>query len=231
MIDGQLSSNLLPYSQRYLPPAVPAQPSPAKWAFTKRKGNMFTNVKDWRGPASMTRKGALPGTWRLDPAASRVEVLAKTYWGLVTVRGRFAALNGTATVTPDGRVTAELTIEAASVDTANDKRDRHLRSADFFHVERHPYLQVAIDEVVLTSPGTFTAEGRMTVAGRAQRVSFDGTIALSADGSRAEVNTAMEIDRVVFGLRHSPLGMIRRTVKGRAHLVFRAEDGGAAGAR
>jgi polyisoprenoid-binding protein YceI len=192
---------------------------------------MFTKVQDVRDPASIIREGTAAGTWRLDPTASRVEVLAKTYWGLVRVRGRFAALNGTATVTPDGRVTAELTIEAASVDTANDKRDNHLRSADFFHVERHPNLQVAIDEVVLTSPGTFTAEGRMTVAGRTEPIGLDGTIALSADGSRAEVNTAVEIDRVVFGLRHSPLGMIRRTVKGRAHLVFRAGALGGAGER
>ena len=188
-------------------------------------------LRELRDPASITGQGTAAGAWGLDPTASRVEVTAKTYWGLVTVRGRFSGLYGRATVAADSRITAELTIDAASVGTANDKRDKHLRSADFFDVERHPYLRFAIDEVALTGAGTFTASGRMTVAGSGQPVSFDGNIAVSTDGCQAEVDAAMEIDRTAFGLDHSPLGMIRRTVRGSAHLVFCAGTSGWAGAR
>ena len=73
----------------------------------------------------------------------------------------------------DGPVSAELTIDAASIDTDNDRRDRHLRSPDFFHAGRHPYLHVAICQMVLTSPETFTAHGHMTVAGCTQPVSIE----------------------------------------------------------
>jgi len=191
---------------------------------------MFTKAQGLRDPA-MTREGATGVTWGLDATASRVEITAKTYWGLVTVRGRFSGLAGRATVPADSRITAELTIDADSLDTGNDKRDKHLRSADFFDVKRHPYLRLAIDEVALTGTGTFTARGTMTVAGRTRPVSFDGNIAVSTDGCRAEVRAAAKIDRTTFGLDHSPLGMIRRTVKGSAHLFFSAENPDTAGAR
>jgi polyisoprenoid-binding protein YceI len=192
---------------------------------------MFTKDQDLRDPVAIVRAKTATGTWGLDPTASRVEVLAKTFWGLLTVRGRFGGIAGTAYLPADGPISAELSIDAASVDTANDTRDRHLRSADFFHVERHPHIQVAIDQVVLTSPETFTAKGHMTVAGRTQPVSFEGRIAVSSDGCRAEVEATTAINRVVLGLHHSPLGMIRRTVHGRAHLVFRAANPGTDRAR
>ena len=169
--------------------------------------------------------------WRLDPTASRVSVLAKTFWGLVTVRGGFRGIAGEANVPADGPVSAELTIDAASIDTDNDRRDRHLRSPDFFHVGRHPYLHVAICQVVLTSPETFAADGHMTVAGCTQPVSIEGSIAVSPDGCRAEVDATATVDRVAFGLDHSPLGMISRVVQGQAHLVFRAAEPGASGSR
>jgi polyisoprenoid-binding protein YceI len=189
--------------------------------------DLFTKDRDRRDPASIIRVNTATGTWRLDPTASRVGVVAKTFWGLVTVRGRFHAIAGEATVPADGPISAELAIDAASIDTANDKRDRHLRSADFFHAGRHPYLHVAIDQVVLTSTETFTATGHMTVAGRTQPVSIEGSISVSSDGCRAEVDASAAIDRVAFGLDHSPLGMIRRTVHWQAHLVFHAADPGA----
>jgi polyisoprenoid-binding protein YceI len=157
--------------------------------------------------------------------------LAKTFWGLVTVRGRFRGIAGEANVPADGPVSAELTIDAASIDTDNNRRDRHLRSAHFFNAGRHPYLHVAICQVVLTSPETFTGEGHMTVAGCTQPVSIEGSIAISPNGCRADVNASATLDRDALGQDHSPLGMISRIVHGQAHLVFRAAKPGASGSR
>ena len=54
-------------------------------------------------------------------------------WGLVTVRGGFGELAGSAEIVPGGAARGRLEIGAASLNTKNAKRDRHLASADFFN--------------------------------------------------------------------------------------------------
>jgi len=98
-------------------------------------------------PASSRREAAasraLAGVWRLDPTRSNVEFRVGHFWGLVKVSGRFDGYHGTLDLSADPAV--ELTIDASSVQTGNDKRDRHLRSADFFDVEEHPYVRFVSD--------------------------------------------------------------------------------------
>jgi polyisoprenoid-binding protein YceI len=85
-----------------------------------------------------------PGRWTLDPARSAIRFTHKTIWGLVTVKGTFADLSGEGEVLPDRSAHGSLRIGAASLDTRNAKRDKHLRSADFFDVERHPEEDVTL---------------------------------------------------------------------------------------
>src|SRR4051812_31416829 len=95
-----------------------------------------------RDPArSSTTKGAAMSTiehshstavgtrWEVDAEKSVAEFAVKTFWGLVTVRGRFDRFDGGYEIGPDGR-RIELTIDASSLTTGNAKRDGHLRSAD-----------------------------------------------------------------------------------------------------
>jgi polyisoprenoid-binding protein YceI len=77
--------------------------------------------------------GSAAGTRQLDPAASPVTFAARHFWGLLTVRGQFDQLDGTADVSQTGSVRGSLTVAAASGDTGNANRDQHLRSAGFFH--------------------------------------------------------------------------------------------------
>ena len=72
--------------------------------------------------------------WTTDPGRTTVEFEAEHFWGLHAVRGRFQSFSGTYVVGPGGSA-IELTIDAASVDTGCAARDRHLRSAEFFHAE------------------------------------------------------------------------------------------------
>ncbi len=74
--------------------------------------------------------------WRIDPSRSRIEFRTPTFWGLVTVRGRFEHYDGTLDLRHEPAV--ELTIDASSLDTNNNKRDKHLRSPHFFDVDNHP---------------------------------------------------------------------------------------------
>jgi polyisoprenoid-binding protein YceI len=81
----------------------------------------------------------LAGTrWRLDPSRSTAEFRVPNVWGLTTVRGRFQRLDGWLEIDDNRRWRMELTLDAASLDTGNRRRDRHLRSADFFDAQDHP---------------------------------------------------------------------------------------------
>jgi len=80
----------------------------------------------------------LVGHWVLDSSLSKVRFAERIFWGLVKVQGRFTAFSGSGTVESEGRVTGSVKVEAASLDTENDKRDEHLQSSDFFDVVRHP---------------------------------------------------------------------------------------------
>ena len=63
----------------------------------------------------------------------------RNFYGLQTVKGRFAGYDGTPRLGAQPAV--QLTIDAASLDTNNARRDEHLRSADFFDVERHAHVR------------------------------------------------------------------------------------------
>jgi polyisoprenoid-binding protein YceI len=171
--------------------------------------------------ASLIRDTAGAGEWTLERQSSRVEFAVKHFWGLTTVRGGFAGLDGAAQVNSGGSVTASLNIDAASVDTKQKQRDKHLRSGDFFDAENHPRVEVRIGDVTLTSASTATGRGEMTAAGKTQPISFDATLALSADGQQATVQATFDVDRTKFGMTWSPMHMTAATAVVTAHLVFR----------
>ena len=105
------------------------------------------------------------GTWKVDPTHSRVEFQVK-HLGIATVRGNFAKFDGTLEIGEDlasARVYG--TAEAASVDTGDDGRDTHLRSADFFDAERHPYITFTSKTITPTGDETFEITGEMTIHG------------------------------------------------------------------
>mgnify|MGYP003544702240 FL=1 len=75
------------------------------------------------------------GTWQVDPAHSSVEFSVK-HMGIANVRGRFTDFQGTVEVGKDAwSAKARGTIKVASIDTGEDQRDTHLRSADFFDAD------------------------------------------------------------------------------------------------
>jgi polyisoprenoid-binding protein YceI len=70
------------------------------------------------------------GAWELDPARSTVSFAVPYWWGFGTVKGHFRRYTGRLDL--GARPAIELTIDAASVDTGNARRDRRLHSEDFF---------------------------------------------------------------------------------------------------
>src|SRR5687768_1662319 len=105
------------------------------------------------------------GTWAVDPAHSRVEFQVK-HLGIATVRGHFANFGGTLELDEDlGQARAYGTVEAASVNTNDDGRDQHLRSADFFDVDRYPKIAFVSKEITPTGDETFDIAGELTLHG------------------------------------------------------------------
>ena len=104
------------------------------------------------------------GVWNLDPARSTFEFRNKTMWGLITVKGHFAEVRGEAQVTYTGAVSGRLAITAASLNTRNRKRDEHLRSADFFDVEKFSEISV-----VLTAANPYQGHQPPAAASRDRR--------------------------------------------------------------
>jgi polyisoprenoid-binding protein YceI len=111
---------------------------------------------------SIAARTPLPtGTWRVDPAHSRIGFAAK-HLGIATVRGDFREFDGTLNV-DEGR--AYGTVKAASLDTNDDRRDEHLRSPDFFDVAVHPELRFESTEFRPLGEDTFEIEGKLTIRG------------------------------------------------------------------
>jgi polyisoprenoid-binding protein YceI len=142
--------------------------------------------------------------WRIDPSRSRIEFRTPTFWGLVTVRGRFEHYDGTLDLRHEPAV--ELTIDASSLDTNNHKRDKHLRSADFFDVDNHPQVRFVSDGATLEGE-RLTVSGRLYVAGTSTPLNLDARLRRAGDELEVEARTSS--DHRTVGMTHSPLGMIR----------------------
>lgn len=145
------------------------------------------------------------GDWVLDPAGSSVEFTGKAFWGIVPVRGKFGTVSGTGTVGEDGSVSGQVVIDAASLDTKNKQRDKHLRSADFFDVEKHPNVTVTVDSAVLDG-SNLAVTGTMEAAGKSTPVSFTAQL-VSADADAVVLHAVLPMARSTFGMTWQQMGI------------------------
>ena len=153
----------------------------------------------------LLRSGAR-GSWVLDASRSRAEFAVKHFWGAVTVRGRFERIQGEGTMAQDGSVAGVLTIDAASLTTRNPRRDRHLRSADFFDVAEHPSVVARVTRVAPAPAGGVSLTATLEAAGRSQPVPLTARV-LEAGPDEATLAVTTVVDRTAFGMTWSPLGM------------------------
>ncbi|MHB1539495.1 MAG: YceI family protein [Solirubrobacteraceae bacterium] len=144
------------------------------------------------------------GSWRLDPARSSVAFRVPHFYGLMTVEGEFADYEGTLDLGATPAV--ELTAQASTVDTKQAKRDKHLRSGDFFDVERHPQVRFVSDAAVLDGD-TLRVRGQLHAAGRQIPLKLDATVR-EIDGE-LEIEAVADADHRELGMTWSPLGILR----------------------
>jgi polyisoprenoid-binding protein YceI len=116
----------------------------------------------------------LTGEYVFDPAHTWIGFVARH--AMVTkVRGRFTEFDGRVRI--DGqepsRSQAELTIEVASIDSRNAGRDEHLRSSDFFALDKYPHIRFASTQIEQIDEDTFRVTGDLSIKETTGPITFD----------------------------------------------------------
>jgi polyisoprenoid-binding protein YceI len=147
--------------------------------------------------------GYVAGTWAIDPVHSEVSFTAR-HFGVSKVKGRFDKFEGSFVTGEDPLVSSvTATIDATSINTNQEQRDAHIRSADFFHAEEHPTL-------TFTSTGIkddgddYLLEGDLTIRGVTKPVALklevNGFGPDAYGGTRAGFTATGDINRNDFGV-------------------------------
>ncbi|MCX5762467.1 MAG: YceI family protein [Gemmatimonadetes bacterium] len=131
--------------------------------------------------------------WKLDTTHTQVGFSVK-HMAISTVRGRFTRFDGAGETDDAGRVTkAGFTIDTASIDTNQEQRDAHLRSADFFDAEGHPTLTFTSTSV--TQDGSdITIVGDFTMRGVTKSLTLKGETAPTVKDPWGMTRTALTLE-------------------------------------
>src|ERR1700687_1258328 len=145
-------------------------------------------------------------TWNIDPVHSVAEFKVK-HMMIANVKGQFPKVTGALTLDESDLTNShvEASIEAASIETRDPQRDAHLKSADFFDVEKFPTLSFKSTGITLVRDGELAVEGNLTIHGVTRKVLFsvEGPTPPAKDpwgNARVAVSATTKINRKDFGL-------------------------------
>lgn len=147
----------------------------------------------------------LSGDWDIDPAHTRIGFSAK-HAMVTTVRGAFNEVTGSFHVdfSDPTESNAEITLKVASVDTRNQQRDEHLRSADFFDAEKWPDITFRSTRIEEVGDNALVVSGDLTIRDVTKPVTipieFTGAQTDAAGELRAGFEGTRRIDRREYGL-------------------------------
>lgn len=144
-------------------------------------------------------------TWTIDSAHAEVG-FAVRHLMIATVRGRFGAVSGTVTVDEENPRNSklEVTVDVSSIDTRQEMRDNHLRSADFFDVAKYPTMRFVSRRIDGDPTGEFRIVGDLTIRGITREVALtanlEGRTKDPWGNERAGFSASGKINRHEFGL-------------------------------
>jgi len=149
---------------------------------------------------------ALAATWTLDPPHSNVQFSVR-HMMLSNVRGEFTKVSGTVEGDPGAPAAATIsaTIDAASINTREPKRDEHLKSADFLDVAQFPTITFKSKRIEPAASGKFKVTGDLTLHGVTKEVVLDVSdltppVKDPMGKTRAGATATTKIDRKDFGI-------------------------------
>lgn len=144
--------------------------------------------------------------WRIDTAHSAAQFSIR-HMMVSTVRGQFGKLTGVVRWDPANPAGAsvEAQVEVDSIDTREPKRDAHLKSPDFFDVQKYPTMTFKSTGVTPAGAGRWKLAGQLTIRGVSRPVVFDvegpGEPVKGPDGSlRIGASATTRINRKDFGM-------------------------------
>jgi polyisoprenoid-binding protein YceI len=163
----------------------------------------FATHERGAGATQTAIPGYVAGTWTIDPVHSDVSFTVR-HMVVSKVRGNFERFSGelvTGESPLDSRVTAE--IDLTSIDTGNEQRDAHIRSADFFEVETYPTMTYR-STAIRPDGDDFVVDGELTLKGVTReiplRLELGGFGPDAYGGTRAGFSATAEINRRDFGV-------------------------------
>jgi polyisoprenoid-binding protein YceI len=144
-------------------------------------------------------------TWTIDPSHSALE-FAVRHMMITTVKGRFSDVQGTVVLDEQDvtRSRVDVVIETGSIDTRDERRDAHLRSADFFDVEKHPHMTFVGRRVERAAGDGLRLVGDLTIRGTTREIALEvEDLGRGRDpwgGERASFTATGRLDRTEYGL-------------------------------
>ncbi len=156
-----------------------------------------------------------PGDWRIDPTRSELGFVTHMF-GLIPVRGRYSGFDGELHIDDVGHASGVLRVEAETISTGIKKRDSHLRSTDFFAVERHPHMRFELTALTPNADGGVSLTGTLHIRDQALPIDTPVSVALvGSDGLRIEADFEVDHRAAGFEIKRLP-----RTVRIQAALTL-----------
>ena len=148
--------------------------------------------------------------WKIDPAHSEINFRVK-HLVVSTVRGHFDNFNATIETSKEDFSDAKIRFEAdiKSINTNNEQRDTHLKSADFFDAENHPKMSFESTSVKKISESYMQVKGNFTLRGVTKEitldVNFNGIVSGFGDVKVAGFEINAKLNRFDYGLQWNTL--------------------------
>lgn len=146
------------------------------------------------------------GPWQIDSAHTSAQ-FAVRHLMISTIKGSFTDIAGTVGYDrrAPGRADVEVRIPVATIHTTDEKRDAHLKSADFFDAEKHPWITFKGKRIQGDVTGDFRLIGDLTIAGVTREVVLDVTNEGSGTdpwgNERMGFSATTKVNRQDFGLK------------------------------
>jgi polyisoprenoid-binding protein YceI len=143
--------------------------------------------------------------WAIDPAHSEISFKVK-HLMITNVKGVFKEFSGSAIATGNDFITSEIdfSVNTASVDTGSADRDGHLKSADFFEVEKYPVMTFKGTSLKKSDDSNYVLNGDLTIKGVTKpvklNVEFSGTMKDPWGNQKAGYSVSGKINRKDWGL-------------------------------
>ena len=160
------------------------------------------------------------GVWTVDPHRSTIGFRAKSMWGLAPVKGRFTEFDGDGQITDTQTVFGRIDIRSASLDTKLAMRDKHLRSAEYFDVEKYPDITVVVTGAEAINCDIVDLRAQHTVKDTTAPLPLRAKVAPLDDGA-VRLSAQTTIDRKEFGVDGNMMGMLTDKVTISGDVVFR----------